>query len=176
MILHGKKFRNQPAGAIAKRSRGFSLVEIMIAVAILAVLTTIAVPSYLRAQRQAVMGKIANDMKVYADAVEVYNTETSKYPADTTGTFPQELKDRKYLKPEVYKRYDSGNTLPMIGGNYDWDYGVSGSYEAAIVLANLSNDDPDLLLVIDEYFEADDSLNAGKVFTDGDHLIYVLDK
>jgi prepilin-type N-terminal cleavage/methylation domain-containing protein len=175
-MLHGKFHRNRPVSAFSRRAGGFSLLEIMIVVAIIGVLATIAVPSYMRAQRQAVMGKVANDMRVYAEAVDLYNTETSSYPADTTGTFPQELKDRKYIKPKVYQRYDAGTSIPMVGGNYDWDYGVSASYEAGIVLANLSNGDPDLLLIIDDFFEGDANLNAGKVFTDGDHLVYVIEK
>jgi prepilin-type N-terminal cleavage/methylation domain-containing protein len=176
MIAPGKNRLFPNPRALSRRVAAFSLVEIMIALAIVGALVTIAVPSYVRAQRSAVMGKIAHDMKVYREAVEVYNADTSSYPADTTNTFPNELKDGQYIEAGVYRRYDFGSTLPMIGGNYDWDYDVNPNYKAAIVLANLSNNDPALLTMINNAREGDDNLSGGNIFTDSNHLIYIVER
>ena len=60
---------------------GFTLVEIMIVVAIIALLAAIAVPGFLRARKRAQASRILNDLRMIDAAVDQYAIETSK----TTG-------------------------------------------------------------------------------------------
>lgn len=62
----------------ALRSRGFTLVEIMIVVAIIALLAAIAVPGFLRARKRSQATKILNDLRLIDSAVDQYAIETNK--------------------------------------------------------------------------------------------------
>jgi prepilin-type N-terminal cleavage/methylation domain-containing protein len=57
---------------------GFTLVEIMIVVAIIALLATIAVPSFLRARKRSQATKIVNDARIYEAAIDQWAIENNK--------------------------------------------------------------------------------------------------
>jgi prepilin-type N-terminal cleavage/methylation domain-containing protein len=61
-----------------KRRGGFTLVEIMIVVAIIALLAAIAVPGFLRARKRSQATKILNDLRLIDAAVDQYAIETNK--------------------------------------------------------------------------------------------------
>ena len=63
---------------INKRRGGFTLVEIMIVVAIIALLAAIAVPGFLRARKRSQASKILNDLRLIDSAVDQYAIETNK--------------------------------------------------------------------------------------------------
>jgi prepilin-type N-terminal cleavage/methylation domain-containing protein len=63
---------------INKRRAGFTLVEIMIVVAIIALLAAIAVPGFLRARKRAQASRILNDLRLIDSAVDQYAIETNK--------------------------------------------------------------------------------------------------
>jgi prepilin-type N-terminal cleavage/methylation domain-containing protein len=56
---------------------GFTLVEIMIVVAIIALLAAIAVPGFLRARKRSQATAILNDARVIGGAVDQYAIENS---------------------------------------------------------------------------------------------------
>ena len=58
--------------------RGFTLVEIMIVVAIIALLASIAVPGFLRARKRAQASRIINDLRLIDSAVDQYAIETNR--------------------------------------------------------------------------------------------------
>jgi prepilin-type N-terminal cleavage/methylation domain-containing protein len=57
---------------------GFTLVEIMIVVAIIALLAAIAVPGFLRARKRSQASKILNDLRMIDGAVDQYAIETGR--------------------------------------------------------------------------------------------------
>jgi prepilin-type N-terminal cleavage/methylation domain-containing protein len=61
-----------------KRRGGFTLVEIMIVVAIIALLAAIAVPGFLRARKRAQASRVLNDLRLIDSAVDQYAIETNK--------------------------------------------------------------------------------------------------
>jgi len=61
---------------------GFTLVEIMIVVAIIALLAAIAVPCFLRARKRSQASKILNDLRMIDGAVDQYSIETSRKSGD----------------------------------------------------------------------------------------------
>src|SRR5437868_2727841 len=63
---------------IVSRPGGFTLVEIMIVVAIIALLAAIAVPGFLRARKRAQATKILNDLRLIDSAIDQYAIETNK--------------------------------------------------------------------------------------------------
>ena len=64
--------------SISKRRGGFTLVEIMIVVAIIALLAAIAVPGFLRARKRSQASRILNDLRLIDSAVDQYAIETNK--------------------------------------------------------------------------------------------------
>jgi len=73
--------------ASAQSRRGFTLVEIMIVVAIIALLAAIAVPGFLRARKRSQASRIINDLRLIDSAVDQYaieNNMTSGAPVAVT--------------------------------------------------------------------------------------------
>jgi prepilin-type N-terminal cleavage/methylation domain-containing protein len=78
----------------AKFNQGFTLVEIMIVVSIIAMLAAIAVPGFLRARKRSQASRIINDLRLIDSAVDQYAIENNK----PTGA-PVAIPDwTKYLK------------------------------------------------------------------------------
>jgi len=70
---------------LTKRRGGFTLVEIMIVVAIIALLAAIAVPGFLRARKRSQATKILNDLRLIDSAVDQYAIETNKASGNAVG-------------------------------------------------------------------------------------------
>src|SRR5213083_1280724 len=68
-----------------KRRGGFTLVEIMIVVAIIALLAAIAVPGFLRARKRSQASRIINDLRLVDSAVDQYAIENAKLTGDAVG-------------------------------------------------------------------------------------------
>jgi prepilin-type N-terminal cleavage/methylation domain-containing protein len=78
----------------SKRRQGFTLVEIMIVVAIIALLASIAVPGFLRARKRSQASRIINDLRLIDGAVDMYAIENNK-----AGGTPVLIPDwTKYMK------------------------------------------------------------------------------
>jgi len=98
---------------LTTKRAGFTLVEIMIVVAIIALLAAIAVPGFLRARKRSQASKIINDLRLIDAAVDQYAIETAKQSGD-----PVAVTDwTNYLKKDT-TLFASGQDL---FGN---DYGV----------------------------------------------------
>ena len=63
---------------LTTKRAGFTLVEIMIVVAIIALLAAIAVPGFLRARKRSQASKIINDLRLIDAAVDQYAIENAK--------------------------------------------------------------------------------------------------
>ena len=61
-----------------KNRGGFTLVEIMIVVAIIALLAAIAVPNFLRARKRSQATRILEDLRMIDSAIDQYAIETNK--------------------------------------------------------------------------------------------------
>ena len=62
----------------SNKHAGFTLVEIMIVVAIIALLAAIAVPGFLRARKRSQATTILNDLRLIDSAIDQYAIETNK--------------------------------------------------------------------------------------------------
>jgi prepilin-type N-terminal cleavage/methylation domain-containing protein len=67
---------------LTNKRAGFTLVEIMIVVAIIALLAAIAVPGFLRARKRSQASKIINDLRLVDAAVDQYAIERAKSTGD----------------------------------------------------------------------------------------------
>src|SRR5690242_16214268 len=81
--------------------RGFTLVEIMIVVAIIGLLATIASPAYFRARKNSQTKTMANNLRQLEAAIDQWSLDNGKKDGDSITT----LSLAAYIK---------GNTVPLV--------------------------------------------------------------
>ena len=96
-----------------KRRGGFTLVEIMIVVAIIALLAAIAVPGFLRARKRSQASRVVNDLRLIDSAVDQYAIENNKATGATVNSADWSI----YMK-KGSALYNTGKDL------FGQDYGV----------------------------------------------------
>lgn len=92
----------------------FTLVEVMIVVAILANLALIAVPAYARARSVSQNSRFISDLRVATAAFEMYAAENNRYPNSAAhGTMPTGM--------SIYLNGMAWTSATPIGGRWDWE-------------------------------------------------------
>ncbi len=95
-----------------KNRGGFTLVEIMIVVAIIALLAAIAVPNFLRARKRSQATRILEDLRMIDSAIDQYAIENNK----AGGVTVPWAAVQSYLKTGS-SLYNSGGA-DMLGGTF----------------------------------------------------------
>lgn len=73
--------------------QAFTLIELLIVVAIIAILAAIAVPNFLEAQTRAKVARVKADFRTIATAVESYRVDFNEYPegTDNPANYPEQI-------------------------------------------------------------------------------------
>ncbi len=95
----------------ARAVAGFTLVEMMIVVAVIALLAAIAVPNFLRARKRTQASRILEDLRLIDSAVDQYAIEFNKAAGDNVPW----AAIQQYLKPNS-SLFNTG--VSVIGGDY----------------------------------------------------------
>jgi prepilin-type N-terminal cleavage/methylation domain-containing protein len=91
------------------RRTGFTLVEIMIVIAIIGLLAAVAVPNFMRAQRKAKEQVCAMNRDQIDSSKQLWCTENKKSEKDT----PSEDEIRVYLKDSKFPQCPGGGTYSI---------------------------------------------------------------
>ena len=145
--------------------RGFTLVEIMIVVVIIGILAAMAGVAFKHTRERAIATRVANDLRVFADAFQTYTLENGAYPEDVgPATVPTGMEE--YIKTNMF------TSETPAGGSYDWDEGVFG-ITAAVSLQRPTVDSA-VLLEIDKIVD-DGNLSTGNVRSRSGGLLYIIE-
>jgi len=132
-------------------SKGFTLIEMLIVIVVIAILALIVIPRLLGAGRKAKEATLKGDLHQIRNAIQQFEADMGDYPADIddlvattapTGTGGQglDLDEEGYQGP--YLRTPDGN-LPVdpFTGAGDWDYDApTGDVHSASTLNSLAGD------------------------------------
>jgi type II secretion system protein G len=86
-----------------KKIKGFTLVELMIVIAVVGILSSVALPSFIKARRRAKMQGCRANLKTLNSTVEHYNIENGSYPSAST---------EEELKKELSGYFKGGSGFP----------------------------------------------------------------
>lgn len=111
-------------------SRGFTLIEMLVVMAIIATLLTIALPRYFGSVDKSKEAALRQDLSVMREALDKYYGDTGKYPDAL-----DDLVSKRYLRAiPVDPLTESSTTWVVIppedsskGGVYDLKSGASGT-------------------------------------------------
>ena len=150
------------------RSRSaFTLVEIMIVVAILADLAVIALPAFIRSRNMAQNTKYVSDLRTGAGAFEMYAAENNNYPPTTAaGQIPAGM--------TVYMRGFPWTSTNSLGGEWSWALSYANT-TASVVTTFPTAMDEVRMTDVDTRF--DNGVLASGAFREVDptHYIYIVE-
>ncbi len=97
-----------------RSQRGFSILELMVVVAIISFMMALAVPTFQRIQRRTRTAAIVNDFRVFTQGFLTYSVEQGGFPPEAAaGVIPTGMDSA--LRPTPWAR-----PTPM-GGKYNWE-------------------------------------------------------
>jgi general secretion pathway protein G len=153
----------------AKNERGFTLIELMISVAIIGVLAAIAIPNYIRYRERAKIAKVQSELKTIEKAVMMLAIDTGFWPNKEKVNEP-DTKEVWNLNVDTAGITDTDGSYPYWMGPYlgevpqdPWgndyffdidylkdgsNYTVIGSFGPNGVGQNLYDDD-DIILILE---------------------------
>ncbi len=82
-----------PSGKKSSKNKGFTLVELLVVLAILALLLTLAVPRYFNGIERAKEATLRQDLNTLRESIDKYYADTGKYPNKL-----EDLVERKYIR------------------------------------------------------------------------------
>ncbi|MGB9856569.1 MAG: type II secretion system protein [Dictyoglomaceae bacterium] len=98
-----------------RREKGFTLIELMVVIVIIAILAAVALPNFMGATEKARESAVRSAMKTIQTALEMYATDHSgTYPDDTEATFTGIL---QYLPGNAFPKSPATNTSYSPGSN-----------------------------------------------------------
>ena len=103
----------QRASARLRHSGGFTLIELMLAVAIAGILSSLAVPNYLDFIERARIARAIAELHMIADVIKGYAIPSGEYP-DTLAQAGQNPWQDPWGNPYQYYRIDCGTNI-MVG-------------------------------------------------------------
>lgn len=97
----------------ADAQNGFTLIELLVALAIIGVLSAIAIPQYSDMRLRAYVAETATDLRNFKTGFLAYSYLNEGFPNDTHNMLPPEM--AAFILPATFNR------ITPLGGNYNWE-------------------------------------------------------
>lgn len=117
---------------IKQSDNGFTLIELIVVMAVIAVLVLLAAPRFLGYTKDAKVTSVIQDTKVLSDASELYRMKTGKWPFIEEST-PRSLGIGGVDKVYPIDGNEIGDSIKSIEGGWE-DYGIAidGKYKGQV--------------------------------------------
>jgi len=162
-------------GRRAQRTRGFTLVEVMVVVVIIGVLAAMSLPAYRRITMRSKTAAVVGDLRSFSTAFITYSLQNGRYPPNALA---------QEIPTGMVGALSNGFIQKSpIGGVYKWNFNVSAdgiTAKAAILIetggGQAVSDDTDLREMIDKEMD-DGDLDTGNVRKgDTNSLVFIIEK
>ena len=95
--------------------KGFTLIELMIVIAIIGILAAIAIPNFISYRKKAQIAGVVSNLKNFEKGFIAYAIDQNRFPIDSHIVLPDLPRMGNYINPGVW-----GQTTPL-GGTYNWE-------------------------------------------------------
>ncbi|HRG54497.1 MAG TPA: prepilin-type N-terminal cleavage/methylation domain-containing protein [Lacunisphaera sp.] len=158
-----------------RRSRAFTLVEIMVVVVIIGLLAAAALPAYRLITIRSRATTVVNDLRTFSTVFITYSLQNGRYPDDG---------DPQVVPPQVAGQLPGNFTQRTpIGGVYKWNFNVPAdgvpAKAALIIQAESGNpimDDLDQLEAVDKQIDDGDLATGNLQLGSTNSLVFIIEK
>ena len=158
--------KTPPAFPPLRSAAAFTLVELMIVVAIIGLIATMAIPAFTRIRTNAQAARYVNDLRVFTQAFESYSLVNGTWPPNAgTGVVPTGMSGE-------FKDVDWTTQKNSIGGRWNWDRNVLG-VSAGISVVGATFTDAQMTLIDAKIDDGD--LTTGFFQKISGRFVYILE-
>lgn len=123
-------------------AKGFTLIEVMVVVVIMAILAVIIVPRIMSRPDQAKLVKVKQDIASIGDALDLYRLDNGQYPTQQQGLAALVTKPTAQPVPQNYSPDGYLKSMPTDPWGHPYHYRIPGNHGPIDIYTNGENNEP----------------------------------